>query len=1050
MHRSARAAIALAGLMALLPAWAAAQAGATITGRVTSDAGSPLSNVSVFVQGLPYGTLTKDDGTYSFVVPAARATGQTAALTARLIGYRATTVQITLAPGTITQNFTLITAPTELQAVVTTALGIQVQKSKLGTAQQQVGSAELNSTHAQNFVDQLSGKVSGVTITGTGQPGGSTNIIIRGANSIGSNNTPLFVIDGIPVANDDRGGNPNAGSIKSSTQTGLDLGSTINDLDPDDIESISILKGPNAAALYGSRAANGVILITTKHGSATGGRLRAQLNTTYTFENPSVMMDWQNKYGQGSSGEFQYVNGKGAGVFDGYDQSYGPLMDGRLIDQFTGPQQPWVAHPNNVSSFFNTGHDWSTTLAVSGGSENANARLSVGNSNVESVIPNNTFKQLNGALSGSLKLGSKFTASASALYTRLDARNRPGDGYNTSILEQFIWMGRQVDMGALKAKQYDADGNLFNWNLNFHNNPYWLQFDNPEEDVRNRTFLTASGTYQVFDWLSATLRAGQDYYDWNIDRNFGAGNIQYADPNYAGAFQLNTQSSRQTNVDFLVTANKALTDRLGVSALYGATRRYDNSYTTQAYTSGISVPSIYNVSNAAISPTLSQNEQNRQVNSAYGSLGFTWDNWWTIEGTARNDWSSTLPRGGNGYFYPGINTSAVLTDAFPGLKSHTLSYLKLRAAYARVGNDAAPYLLTTTYQGASTKFGSLPQYSLGDNLANANLKPEITTSDEAGIEAAFLNNRLTLDASYYYKSTKNQILNVPVSYASGFSSATLNAGDIVNKGFEALVSGTPVQTPDFEWTSSLNFSMNRSRVASLAKGLTSVVLGSAWGATVEAHLGQPYGELYGFTYKRDAGGNLLLNDGLAQQGDRVPLGNINPDWVGGWSNNFKYKRFSFSFLIDAHVGGKIFSITEMMCEQSGTCSATLRGRQVDWNNPGIVANGIDQNTGQANTINVTSERWFQGLWEIHSQYIYSDTYIKLREVRLGYDLPPDIANRLYATSVNVSLVGRNLLTKKYVPNIDPEFAYSTGNFQGMEFAPMPLNRVFGINLQVTP
>lgn len=1050
MHRSARAALALASAIALFPAWAVAQQSATITGRVTSDAGQPLANASVFLQGTRYGALSNDDGRYSFTVPASRVSNQPATLTARLIGFRALSAQITLAPGTITHDFTLAAMPTRLEAVVTTALGIQKQKSQLGTAQQELSSAELNTTHAQNFVDQLQGKVSGVSITGTGQPGGSTNIVIRGANSINGNNNPLFIVDGVPVANDDRGGSPNPGALGSNT-SGTDMGSTINDLNPDDIESISVLKGPNAAALYGSRAANGVVLITTKHGRGTDGKIETQLSTTYTFDNPSISMDWQNLYGQGSAGDFQYVDGRGGGVNDGYDQSYGPRMDGRLIDQFTGPQQPFVPHPNNVSDFFQTGHNWATTLAVSGGTDKANARLSVGNTNVSGVIPNNYFKSTNATLAGTLKIGNRLTTTGSILYTLNDAHNRPGDGYNTGILEQFIWFGRQVDMNALKARQYDADGNLYNWNLNFHNNPYWLQYDNPEHDTRHRAILNASGTYQVADWLSATLRTGEDYYDWNINRDYAQGNIQYANANYFGAFALNNQSSRETNTDFLVNANKSITSELALSGLVGATRRYDAFTTATTAVSGISVPGTYNVSNAAISPTLSQFASAQQVNSLYGSASFTWNNWWTVEGTGRNDWSSTLPRNGNSYFYPSANTSMVLTDALPSLKSNVLSYLKLRGAIARVGSDAMPYQLASTYVGSSTKFGSQPEYSLSNNIANSGLKPEITTSDEVGAEIGLFHDRVTLDASYYHKSTKNQIINLTVSATSGFNTKSLNAGNIVNKGFEALLTATPIKDAGgFSWTTSFNFSQNRSKVVSLTQGLSNVVLGSAWGATVEARVGQPYGDIYGHTFLRDSAGNLLLLNGMAQQGPRKVLGNVNPDWLGGWSNTFRYKRFMLSALIDIRKGGQIFSITNMMCEQSGTCASTLRGREQDWNAPGIVAKGIDQATGQPNAVNVTSERWFQGLWEIHQDYVYDASYIKLRELRFGYDLPTNLATHLYAQTINVSLVGRNLLTHKNVPNVDPEFAYSTGNFQGMEFANLSTNRSIGINLQVTP
>jgi len=1046
--RLRRLAFATLSLLLALPAIAVAQQGATITGRVTTDAGEPLANASVFLQGTTIGALSGEDGRYSITVAAENVTGAAATLTARRIGYRQASAQIQLAAGEITQDFTLEAMATQLQGViVTTALGQKKEKSQLGSAQQQLSTEELNTTRSQNFVDQLQGKVSGLTITGSGTAGGSTKITLRGSNSINGNNSPLFVVDGIPVSNDNRGSTPDGGSLSN---TGIDGGNTISDINPDDIETISVLKGPNAAALYGSRAANGAIIITTKRGRGNG-KVNTQVNTSYTWERPSIYIDWQNLYGQGSAGNFKYVDGKGGGINDNYDQSYGPRLDGRLIDQFTGPQQPWVAHPDNVDSFFDTGHTFATTVAVSGGTENANARLSVGNTHISGVIPANTFHNITGALGGELKLGDRLSTTASLQYARNRADNRPGMGYNTGIMEQFLWFGRQVDMDALRNEYYDEDGNLFNWNHNFHNNPFWLQYENPERDNRERVITSASGTYKVTDWLSATLRGGLDSYNWRIERMFAKGNLPFTNANYAGAFTFVNQYSSENNLDFLLNANHSLTSRLSMDGLLGATRRYTESRSDQTYTAGISVPGIYNVSNAAIAPTLANNRSQRQTNSVYGSLSFTWDGWWTVEGTARNDWSSTLPRGNNSYFYPSVNTSIVLTDAIPSLASNTLSFLKLRAAYAQVGNDASPYQLASTYNGVSNKFGSLPQYELSTNIANFDLKPELTNSFEVGTEIGFFGDRLSLDASYYDRSTRNQIINLVVSSTGGFSTKSLNAGEITNHGFDALINAVPIRTDDFEWTTSLNFARNRSEVVSLAPGLNTVILASQRSATVEARVHEPYGALYGRTYKRDAAtGELLLSNGLPQQGPTELLGNINPDWTGGWNNTLKYRQFSVGFLLDIRQGGETFSNTNMMCEQSGACANTLLGREVDWNEPGIVGKGIDEATGQPNDKLVTSEQWFQAKWLINEAYTYDLSYVKLREVRVGYDLPLSIVSRLSASAANISLVGRNIWTHKNIPNIDPEFAYSSGNAQGFEYMPIPQNRSIGINLQIRP
>lgn len=1049
---------ATAGAILAIPVLAQAQ-NATVSGRVTAETGEAIPAVTVTITALSLGAVTDEQGRYSFTIPAARLTGGSVTVLARRIGYRSQTTVISPRVGSTTMaNFTLAAVINQLEGVVTTALGQQREKSQLGTAQQEISSKELNATHSQNFVDQLAGKISGMVVTGSGTPGASTKITIRGSNSISGDNNPLFVVDGVPVSSDNRGGSFNGGSLTNSGSSGLDLGSVMNDINPEDIESVSVLKGPNAAALYGSRAANGVIVITTKHGANTNGQLRTALTSTYTWDRPSIYMDWQNLYGQGSGGDFSFTDGKGGGVNDGYDQSYGPRMDGRLIPQFDSPvvngvrqATPFIPHPDNANGFFKTGTTFSNTFAVSGGTDNASGRFSIGNDETDGTIPNNTFRTLSSSLAGNFRLGSKFTTSGTVQYIQGTAHNRPGQGYNTGILEQFIFFGRQVDVTELKAKQYDDNGNLYNWNYNFHNNPYWLQEYNPEYDIRNHIIGSASGTYTVNNWLSATLRGGQDYYDWKIDRDFAPGNIQYSDPNSAGAFSRAAQNNTESNVDLLLNVNRQVITRLAFNGLLGGTLRRNTFGSTNVSTPGISVPGVYNVSNAAITPTLQQFDSDRRVNSIYESGALTWDNWWTVEATGRTDWSSTLPQGENSYFYPGVNTSIVLTNALPQLKSKVLTYAKLRGAFARVGSDASPYQLATVFNGSSTKFGSLPKFSLSDNLANANLKPEQTTSSEVGAELAFFDSRATVDASYYDKETKNQILNLVIPPTSGYRTQAINAGQISNKGFEATFGVTPLRSEQgLNWTSTFNYASNKSKVVSLTPGLTTVVLGTQRSASVVATAGQPYGQLTGYTFLRDADGNLLTQNGLPIRGPAAVLGNVNPRWVGGWNNEFRYKRFTGSFLLNFHEGGKFFSNTNMMCDQSGMCANTLRGREVDWDKPGIVVKGIDKASGQPNTVNVTSEQYFQSLWLFNEAYTYDDSYIKLREARIGYDLPTSLAKRFRAQTINVALVGRNLWTRTNVPNIDPEFTYNTGNAQGLEYAPMPTNRSIGITLQVTP
>jgi TonB-linked SusC/RagA family outer membrane protein len=1048
---------ALFGSLLTIPVAARAQT-ATISGRVTAETGEGIPSVTVTVGGLPAGTVTNDQGRYTIAIPAALVSGSPVTVTVRRIGYASKSASVIPRIGSpTTADFVLVALASGLQGVVITALGVEREKSQLGTAQQEISTTELNATRSQNFVDQLAGKVSGMTITGSGTPGGSTKITIRGSNSINGDNTPLFVVDGVPVSNDNRGGSYNQGSLTNSGSPGLDLGSVINDINPEDVASVSVLKGPNAAALYGSRAANGVIVITTKKGLNTDAKLKLEVTSTYTFDNATKFMDWQNQYGQGTAGRFSYVDGRGNGVNDAAAESWGPKMDGRLIAQFDSPiingvrqPTPWVPHPDNANSFFQTGNNVSNIFAVTGGTDNANGRLSIGNTQIHGVIPNNAFNNTSGALSGSFRAG-KFSTSGSMQYMQNRASNRPPDGYNTSIVQQFLWWGRQVNMQSLKNQYYTPNGTLFNWNSTFHNNPYWLMYDNPEYDERNRVIGSLSGRYAFADWFSATLRGGQDYYNWDVNRDFAQGNIQWTNPSYAGAFSALNQHNTESNVDLLLNASTTVRSQLALNGLLGGTLRRTAFGNSNIATAGISVPGIYNASNAAISPTVQQLTTDQRVNSVYGSASFTWNDWWTVEGTGRTDWSSTLPPENNSYFYPGVNTSVVLTNAMPSLKSRVLSYAKLRGAYARVGNDATPYQLQTVFQGSASKFGAIPLFSLADNLANAHLKPEQTTSAEAGAELGFYDSRVTLDASYYAKDTRNQILNLVIPPTSGYGTQAINAGRIANKGFEATLAVNPLRSQrGLNWTSTFNYAANHSRVVTLTPGLSSVTLASQWSATLTATVGQPYGQINGYKYLRDSSGNLITSNGLPLHTTATVLGNVNPKWVGGWNNEFRYRRFNGSFLLDTHQGGHIFSTTNMMCDQSGQCANTLRGREVDWNNPGVVVQGIDQKTHQPNTTTVTSEQYFLGLWLIHEQYFYDDSYIKLREVRLGYDLPESLARWFRSQAATISLVGRNLLTHSNVPNIDPEFTYSTGNSQGFEYATLPTNRSIGLTLHVTP
>jgi TonB-linked SusC/RagA family outer membrane protein len=1043
--------------VAVLPISAAAQQAATVTGRVTNAQGQPEAAVLVRIEALGVGVPTDPDGSYRLVVPGTRLDGpRTVQITASRQGLAMSSATITLQPGaTVTRDFTMSPSAILLEGLVVSAMGIERERSQLGTAQQQISSEELNTTRAMSVVNQLQGKVSGLQITGGGVQGGSNHLVIRGANSIAGNNQPLFIIDGIPASNLNRAAGAAQG--RGLLISGWDYGNAISDLNPEDIATVTVLKGPNAAAIYGSRAANGAIVITTKRGegAAAAGGIQTEITTTMTRERPSILPTFQNRYGQGAEGNY-YVTA---------DQSWGPRMDGQPICQGVGSGcivRPFSPQPNNVHDFFETGTSLATTVSFAGGSDRANARLSLGYDHVDGYVPNNTFDKYTVNLNAGVKVTDRLNATGSAQYFRNNGLNRPGSGYLGSIMQQFFWFGRQVDINDLRNYSRGGAHNggpitrEYNWNYNYHNNPYWIQYENPVEDRRDRLMLSATATYALADGIAATLRSGSDIFSFNAEQRYAPGNLTYTNQNFHGGFAFIDDYSNEHNSELLLTADRHLTSRVRLNGLAGAGIRREYLLSESLATPGLLVPGLYHPSNAAVAPTPGRALSERHVNSGFGSLSLTWDEWLTVEGTARNDWSSTLPAGENSYFYPSISTSLVLTEALPGLRSDVLSFVKLRGSIAKVGSDAPPYQLVTTFTGLPQQFMGQSQFTQGDVLANAQLKPEITRSNEVGLELEFLHGRAIIDATYYAKSTRDQIFNVPISPTSGFASRSINAGLVANNGFEGLVTLVPVDLASgFRWTTTFNMARNRSEVKELYPGVETVLLGNGIFADsrLESRVGRPMGAIFSNVFARDEATGKLLTDGglpFAAPGGMQYIGTVQPDWTGGWHNELSYRGVSFAFLLDIKQGGSLVSYTNMVGSYSGVLESSLRGREVNWNDPGLIVDGIDVNTGQPNTIVVTAEEYAQGHFGIMEPYIYDASYTKLREVRLGFDLPSRMVSRLNARSINIGLTGRNLMTWTDVPNIDPEFAYSSGNFQGIEYA-IPANpRSIGLSVRIRP
>ncbi|HEX7119386.1 MAG TPA: SusC/RagA family TonB-linked outer membrane protein [Longimicrobiales bacterium] len=1044
-------------LLALLPARGAAQGTGTIQGTVV-DGGTqlPLSGASVSVEGTTLGTVTTARGTFQLVnVPAGERV-----IRVQLIGYGALDRTVTVVPGAVaTVRFALNQEAVALDELVVTALGIEREARSLTTATQQVSGAELTEVRDQNLVSALTGKVSGVQIVNSNTPGGSARIVIRGANSITGDNQPLFVVDGIPVSN--AAGHGGAGG--SWGYNAIDYGNAISDINPNDIESISVLKGPNAAALYGSRAANGAVIITTKRGRVPGGRIT--VSTNVTFETPLKLPEYQNEYGQGWNGRFSFGDANGDGsLYADRDESWGPrLDDGLEIPQFysNGEPVPWVSHPDNVRNFFETGRTLNTNASFSTATENSNVRFSVSRMDQDGMYPGFRLQRTNVTLAGGSRFTERLTTDVSVHYTKTDAQNRPSQGYGTdNVMWQFLWFGRQVDTRLLKERQYRPDGSQFTWNQRWNNNPYWTALVNRNEDGRNRVIGVASLTYEFTPWLSGTVRSGTDWSEEHRRHQYMAGTIGDSNVGDNGAFGETNIFRRETTSDFLLTGNWPEVGDYSVTVNVGGSRRDTHYRDNSIYIRDLVVPNLFTRDNSAVDlPALSDWRSRQRVNSLYGSLVLGYRGFAFLEATGRNDWSSTLPESNNSYFYPSVSGSVILTEAFPSLRGGLLSHAKVRAAWAQVGNDAPPYQLIDPFI-SDVPFQGAPRLSASNVLRNANLKPERTQGWEIGAELGFLDDRLRINADYAHKATIDQIMPVAISPITGFSSRYVNAGKMSARSLELTLGATPVRLDNgFEWDLTASFTRTRETVDALTGDLESLSLGSYYDVSVEARPGERYGNMYGRLYVRDSKGNIVVGeDGLPLNSSENPiglLGNYNPDWVGSLRNRFTFRGLELAFQLDTRQGGVLYSMTNRYGRRSGVLIETLVGREDSATQRTYVVPGVKVVDGDTvpNDIPVMAQEYHRALGAgdgIAEAFTYDASFVKLREVSLTFDVPARVTDLLRVSDLRVGVVGRNLFLWSDVPHVDPETAFSTGNLQGYEYSQFPSARSFGFNVSVTP
>ncbi|WP_163707951.1 SusC/RagA family TonB-linked outer membrane protein [Mangrovibacterium lignilyticum] len=1054
-----------------------------ISGTVTSaEDGLSIPGASVSLKGTTLGTITDMEGNYHLKIPA---TGE--ALVFSFVGMKTTEFAIN---GQSVVNAVLESDNVAVDEVVVTALGISREKKALGYAVQEVSGDELTKAKDQNIVNSLSGKVAGVQVTSaSGAIGSSSRITIRG-NSSFSSNEPLFVVDGVPIRN-------YASSV--SQWGGVDYGNGASDIAPENIESITILKGANAAALYGMDAANGVILITTKKAKGAGA-MQVQLNSSITFSDAYVIPNYQNKYGQGYSGSeymynnsgtsqsyqdwsadnsFTYVDGNGGGVYDYMDESWGPRLDiGLKFAQFDSPvvdgvYQPtdWVSQPDNVKDFFETGVTYDNSVAVQTSNETSSTRLFLSRQDITGTIPNTDLDKTTASLSGSITPNDKFTAQGSVTYTQSKSDNLPGQGYSTNNVMQSLggWFGRQVNMQSLKENwnTYNQDGNPYNWNSNYHNNPYWTVYNNTNSMLKNHLFGNMSADYKLTDWLDVLGRVGIDTYtnrrkSVNADGSIG---IQSG-----GSFGQSENYSHELNADLILSIDKDLSESIHLAGTFGANYRDYHYRYSYIGASSLTVPNLYTISNINGTPSVSQNESNMRSNSAFGSLSFSYNNYLFLDVTGRNDWSSTLPQEAWSFFYPSVTASWLVSESLD-IKSNFLSFFKLRASWAQVGNATDPYQLGMTYNSITSYNGTTPFY-LPTTRSTTDLVPEKVNSTEIGAEMKFWKNRIGLNLTYYDKITKNQIMSIDVSDASGYDKVMINAGEIENKGVEIELSADILKSKDgLNWTSTLNWAKNKNSVNELYEDIDSYSISSSWSSvTIEAIPGETFGVIKGYDFERDANGNLVVgSDGLPNAAASTSeIGNIMPDWTGGWNNSFRWKNLSASFLLDMRWGGDVFSVTDwfggmaglteetaQMASRAGVEGSNIREVGLVVGKDVLKDESVVTSDGGENDVVVSAQDYYESYWGLEKQGMIDGSYLKLREFTLGYDIPSSLLNKTgFLKSANISFVGRNLAIlwthKSNDVGIDPETAFGSSlTGMGIEQYQIPATRNLGFRLNVT-
>ncbi|MDP2412946.1 SusC/RagA family TonB-linked outer membrane protein [Daejeonella sp.] len=1001
----------------------------SVTGKVTDSDNLPLPAVSIKVSGSTQGTSTDANGSFTISVPS------NATLVFTYIGFASQTISVN---GRTTLNVRLESDAKQLEGVIVTALGITKDQKVLSYATQKVNTDQFQKARELNIGKSLIGRVAGLDVAGTSSGlGGSTRVVLRGDRSITGNNQALIVIDGVPMDNSNY--SPGTGN------GGRDGGDGLSSVNPDNIESMTVLRGASATALYGSRAANGALLISTKKGSAQKGS-GVSFNSSSQLETMIELYDFQNEFGQGAGGIYNRAQ----------EGSWGPKMTGQSVALWgndpadAGKVYNMTPQPNNYRDFYSVGNQLSNTLAFSGGNEKAQTYFAYTRVDATGIIDNNklTRNTLNLRLTG--KVSPKLSYDSKATYLKQDIGNRQytGEAYQNNQ-RHILRIPRNISLE--QAKKYDyidpSSGklrqNYWNPGSNGGENPFWTKNRVISADNRDRITAFGSLTYQVAPSLSIMGRAGIDKTIDDFEGKWYNDTYTIAD---FGNYQTEFRDVAETNFDLIGIFKENILDDLTVDATFGASLQHLDRKFQNTNAGGLNRDNLFIPSNGR-APSDSRSFVQTEKQGVFATADFTYKNAITISGSVRNDWSSTLPKANQSYLFGSGGFSAILSNIFT--LPTAVSFAKLRGSYATTGNDASPYLTSQFYNFAAGGNGGF--ISRDGTKPFPTLLPELTTALEVGLEAKFFNDRFGFDLGYYTSDSKNQLFRVSLPPASGWSSEYVNAGLVNNKGIELTINATPIVKGDFRWNLDLNYAKNVNKLVELSPTLKVLNLTNDFMVFQRAVEGESLGQMYSRGFQRDASGRVLVGVNglpLITTGTTVYMGNSRPDWTGGFSNTFSYKGFSLNTLITARIGGSVSSFTNAIIYSDGQVAETLEGRS------GFVYPGVTA-AGAANTVSITSEQYWKFVGgrnsPIGEAWSYSASNVRLREASLSYALPKNLLKKAPFQAASVSLVGRNLFfIMNKAKGFDPESSAGASNTAvGQEGFSLPTTRQIGLNLNLS-